>query len=929
MKRFSAWPLLIIFLLVSSVATSQHGQVGSSPDTSLSLMPVRVEREDTSLFQNSSTKHYSWSTYTLTGKQLLRFPFREVRDYLSFIPGIVEVNGNLHSRGSRAGEIAYLVDGFSVTNPFFNSNGVPLIPEAIEQIELHSGAYGATFGGGNGGFILTQFRRGGDSLKYSLDYRTDEFFSPGKQFLNTTSNGYRNVVATLSGPLPLGVRFFLAAQHNYVRNRQLMFLEPFRYDDLVTDQISAHGPGVQLPGTLEFSRNYLHNNWQMNNSLQGNISFASGPLALQLLVSYGAEEFPEGSQWPVVMENYYRQKRNMMNESITLFGGLRGRYAINENISLSAAFSYYDRFARLYDQDFGDDWQLYADSASNAKKGYTGFTSKYIGPQSYSTIFNFRFRDPHSPNNFYRKNNQNGTTASLDVKASPFPGWNIEAGAITEIWSLRTYRVENISYFLSNAQHSYRSDNERRVRLIRSGSIDNFGYDFLGNKVDEGFDAPRTPSKSTLYINNEIKHDGVALNFGGRYEIHDSGVPVLPMDDIVADTYGDYTDMNLVVVDENRFKERKPTGLFLPRVSLSYQRSPENSFYIAFGRYAQFSPLNLLHTSNMRISQAIAPFYRVPYWLPSGFRFLTPGFFAEPEQTTQVEFGGSHPVGERFLLSMRLYYKVLKNQLQLGKVKNFKGDDLFVAFLNQGFGESRGVEVQLELLRTQNRFVLLNYTFSDARGVTSHPTWNAREVSDFPPKATPQSNVPFDYDQTHSGSVLINVTFEETGGRLLEGVGVTSVISFNSGHRYTRLEEMRFMGCSASPWNVGVRSLIDPRVAIPRGDINSATTPAYLNVDLKISKLIDFGFLRGELYVDILNLFNRKHVLNVYPVTGRADHDGWMSSFIYQSSFSTIPRYAEFYNLINHQNRWAYMLATGNDLYGMPRHLRIGLKLEM
>jgi hypothetical protein len=43
--------------------------------------------------------------------------------------------------------------------------------------------------------------------------------------------------------------------------------------------------------------------------------------------------------------------------------------------------------------------------------------------------------------------------------------------------------------------------------------------------------------------------------------------------------------------------------------------------------------------------------------------------------------------------------------------------------------------------------------------------------------------------------------------------------------------------------------------------------------------------------------------------------------------YAANPAYVAFYKAINSDNRWAYMQATGNDLYGSPRQIRIGTRL--
>jgi hypothetical protein len=96
---------------------------------------------------------------------------------------------------------------------------------------------------------------------------------------------------------------------------------------------------------------------------------------------------------------------------------------------------------------------------------------------------------------------------------------------------------------------------------------------------------------------------------------------------------------------------------------------------------------------------------------------------------------------------------------------------------------------------------------------------------------------------------------------------------------------------------------------------------------LNVNKVFYLGRINLDLYVNVLNLLNTRNVINVYPMTGTAEDDGWLSS-PFAAPFYAIPDYVDFYRTINGQNRWSYQLATGNDIYGLPRQIRVGLRLE-
>ena len=166
-----------------------------------------------------------------TQEDIENLPIRGIQNIIALQAGVVQQGGNLYVRGGRAGEVAYYVDGANVTNPLSNTRKRLDHPGSgrrtaapVGRLSRQSTADPRPVSSGR--TCVPADRR----YKASLDYLTDDFAKPGKQFLGTSSFGYRNVVATLSGPIP-GVQnmtFFVAGQHNYNRNRRAIWLTPVR-----------------------------------------------------------------------------------------------------------------------------------------------------------------------------------------------------------------------------------------------------------------------------------------------------------------------------------------------------------------------------------------------------------------------------------------------------------------------------------------------------------------------------------------------------------------------------------------------------------------------------------------------------------------------------------------------------------------------------
>ncbi len=908
-------PVSIANIRVSSNTTTTQDFQLSSSAVQLEGVEIVAERP---LIQRNTT-----NTVRLTTQdEIQNLPFRGVQGILAVQAGVVQQNGNLYVRGGRNGEVSYFVDGAGVTNPVTLTSTVNVIQEAIEELQLQAGGYTAEIGGGNSAVVRTAVRTGGRDFRASVDYQTDDFAKPGSKFLGTTPWGFRNVIATFSGPIVSGLTFFVAGQNNFLRDRDQRFITPFRFDSLVTDVNDRRGAGVPLPGPVVFSENYLPGNFQESNTVQGTLLYDISPMKFRLTGSYQGDKNPNGSQWPDALQNYFRQRRVLTEKTNTLFGSLRASHVLGSSTFYEVSVSYQRRSFSREDPDFGDNWRAYTDSVSNANAGYTGFPRRYstAADMEYSTINSFKFNNPNAPNNTYQKNLQQSIGVSGDFTSQISGTWELKAGGKLESWKTRLYNFGNIQAAMAflfgddgNTPRTFASAEERRVKLGQRGTINHFGYDVDGNEADDALDGPRKPLFVSGYVQNKFEFQDLVLNLGIRYERFDTKAKTFP------DPLNPPFDVALDVIDQTKLVEVSAFQLVLPRLSFSFPVTSSTVFYAMYGKYAQMPSLNQLYVGNTNLSRTVSASTR-------GNAFLTPvGFLMKPERTTQYELGFRQLVSEDFAFTLSGFYKDLKDQLAVRSFLSPSGTKVFTAYLNEDFGTVKGLELTLELRRTQRFAVRINYTLSDALGTgsDSRSAFGAVEQN----IGRPTNFIgPLGFNQTHRGSLFLDYRWVKGDGPL-EGLGLSAILTFNSGHNYTKIKEPSELG-QASPWNVGIRPLIDPRSSFPSEPLNSSKTPWVFNIDLNIGKVFYLGSLDLELYVNVLNLLNTKSIVNVYPSTGTAQDDGWLNSPL-AVAFAADPLYSAFYRAINNNNRWAYTTATGNDLFGTPRQVRFGVKVIM
>lgn len=907
----------------ANLTTTQDYQLKTS-DVQADAVEVVAERP---LVQRNTTN----TVRLTTSEDIQSLPIRGVQNILALSAGTVQQNGNLHIRGGRAGEVAFFVDGATAINPFNNAENATVIQEAIEEMQLQSGGYTAEFGGANSGVVRTTVKTGSQDFHASIDYRTDDFAKPGEQFLNTSSFGFRNGVVTLSGPIMSKLKFFAAGQHNYFRNRTLRYIDAFRFDSLKTDVNDGRTvKGIDLPGSVAFEENALPRNYRLDNSFNGTLTYdLSNALKFRLTGTYGKVENLAGTNWPGALANVF-QIRLPKQETLNLLGNFKVTHVLNPTTFYEAAVSYSNRDAKQFDEGFGDNYLLYRDSTANANAGYGEFLSRYEAPRGYSTINAFTFNHPNNITNGYFKNSQSNLGFSLDLTSQVSKRWEIKVGGRMDRWTMRQFNVNDITGLLTylngkdgTSVRTFASELERKVRIARAGAIDAFGYDSDGNKVNSGADGPRHPLFAAFYVQNKLEYRDLVVNLGMRYERIST--------DALAPTNLENPAFNsdLNYVDESQLTTSEASDYFLPRVNFSFPVTDRTVFYATYGKYVQLAQLTDVFTGNRNLSESISPVTRSPYG--SGRQYA--GFTAKPERTTQYEMGIRQSLSDNFALTITGFYKDLLDQLRWDRVVADgtqdipAGSTILSGLLNRDFGTVKGLEMTLELRRTKRLSAKVNYTLSDARGTGSDSRSTRVAVSDGSTRY-PVLTYPLNFNQSHRGSIILDYRFAKNeGGSILQGTGLNAIMTFNSGHAYTQISEISTLG-QASPWNIGVYPLQDARFRVPTEPINSSATPFNFNIDLNLSRQVTLSKINAEVYVNVLNLLDSKNITNVYPNTGTAEDDGWLRNPL-SNSFVDIPQYADFYRAINEANRWAYSNATGLDLYGQPRQIRLGLKLEL
>lgn len=945
----------------ANITTTEDFQLTS---TAIELEAIEIVAERP-LIQRNTTN----TVRITTQEDIQNMPIRGLANILALEAGAVLQDGILHIRGGREGEVAYFIDNAAATipyveigtggrgiqsqNPGFGENpNYTIIQESIEEYQMQAGGYTAEFGGANSAVVRTTIRSGGSQFKGSVDYRTDEFADPGGEFLGTSPFGYRNGVITLSGPVPLvpKLRFFVAGQYNYLGNRAQSYVEPFKFEGLTEDGYGGRSAQIDslLPesGTVEYLRNDLPDNWKQDNTIQGTLLYPlSGAIKLRFTGSYQDIKLPtQGFDFNSSLWNYFNMERRPERNEKWGLTSLRVTHILNPKTFYEVTLSYSNRSSKRIDPDMEDpdDWRSYVDSLNPVNLEYAErygeeWRTRYDGPKPYSTINNFEFEPRGYPINSYEKNSQTNIGAALDFTTQLTKEWELKAGGRFDQWSMRRFNIRHIRALMeveygpdgSLNPDRFESEYARWVALARTGSRVRpiiYGYDIDGNEYDKFPNGPRKPLFGSFYVQNKLEYRDMILNFGLRFERIDINAP--RPKDLVEPAFDETLDW----IVEKEMTETDPYDYILPRVTFSFPVTDKTVFYTLYGKYVQMPNLSSIYIGIPKISHSVSEVTRSSY----GYFGNWVGFTAKPEHTTQYEMGIRQSITDNFALTATGFYKDLRDLLRWDYARvdpanptdyDPEGEVQYSGRLNNDFGTVKGVELTLEVRRTKRLAAKANYTWSDSRGTGSDSRQNRVVVSDAVIARYPTLVYALDYHQPHRGSMLIDYRFAKgDGGKILEGTGFNLQLNFNSGHSYTKIVQPRDLG-QASPWDIGIDAVADPRSRIPEEPVNASLTPWNFNVDLNLNKVIYLGRFNLDVYMNVLNLLDTKNVINVYPATGTAEDDGWLRAPL-AVPFHAIPNYVDFYNAINSDNRWAYQGIWGQDLYGTPRQIRLGVRLE-
>ena len=913
----------------SSTESNVSVKVDLTTPLNFSMQASAVEGEavtivgEKRLIEKSATN----SVRTVGAEEIGNSASRSVSGMLDMQAGVNITNGRLSIRGSRAEEVAYTLDGASITDVVNTGRDVSAIPEALAEISVESGGYGAHIGGANSGVVRQTLKTGGSEVGGTVRFETGDY-------------GYTDLTATVGVPIGDKIRTFVALRSNHVDDHTPTYYTDFSINDgqPMESTVSGNAPDGESVAIVFDSGGKNGVEHRKRDILQINATGTVdlGPLNLRLSAVVDNNTY-ESNSLPIY--NMFNTERLPKSERSLTMTTARANYFLNPNMLVTAGISTFSRKFESYDDgmgkpgSFGDAIGWY-DSSSVAAAGIdaswwaagnTNFATPgatYTSPADYYVANTFAFKRPGDVTTGWSKNQRDsfGMDAGLTWKRGDH---EIRAGFDYKKYTYRTYYLSTSAMYNLNkaiADGTYSRDdvnsesNESVTSALsnynRGGQI---GYDDYGNEVNSGWDGPREPTVTSLYINDKYESGDLVVSAGVR-------IDNFMMDDWKMNdpTNPGWDESNQGIID-SEFSESETKSVLQPRLGLAFPVSDQTVFHLQYGKFAQMPELDLPYASTR---------YMHLVWGGQNYTPDPMGFDLDPIETTQYEVGMSYQFAPSAAIDVTAFAKNTTGQIVISKNREVDIDNTYgVAqdapyYENGDFTTVNGFEFTLRTRRISNLQTYASYTWSDARGINSDPNTGAGNLSQEALSPPPLMISPLYYHNKHRGAVALDYRFSEG---MLNGLGVNFEYKVNSGHPYTLSDGG--MGQRAAD---GGAILADARSREPQEPVGSSTTPWQRYANLKVDYNLSLGGVGVTLFAYVNNLFDTRNVINVYSRSGNAYDDGFLTDPALSTEIVAAngQDYVDLYRNVNLENRQHFMGDFGLDVFATPQIVKMGVSVN-
>ncbi len=668
-------------------------------------------------------KDLTSSRKVTTTEEIKALPVETFSGIMLSQAGVTEgANGALHIRGGRSTEIAYLVDGVSVANPF-STNGLAtsVSNNSIQELTVVSGAFNAEYGNAMSGVVNFTTKDGGPVIKSFLSFYAGDYISSHDNIFTNIKdiNPVANRVAegTLSGPLSFigkNNTFFVSVRSN-------------------NSDGYLYGIREHLPSD---SANFEPKKYVTTEKDEDKIT---------TIITYKDEWYIEnGGDNKVIPMN--------PSKSLNLLGKLKFQLAPNMVLRLQNLYNFSRNKSYVHAYKYNPDGTYnYLSNSSNTSLQFTHTLSNSTfyevkaayNNRNYEQYVFKNYKDPrYVPTNLVR-----GTPPSTTFRFS-----GDQMGQVYEKSNTFIGKVDLTSQVNNN--NLVKAGVEARLYTLNR---DNFtiGYDRnvyrTPTKVNEA-KYIRHPQQISVYLQDKLEYKDMIINAGLRYDYFNS--------------HADYAVDELQ--PDGKRARASAKNMFAPRLGISFPITAQGIIHLSYGHFYQMPSLRNLYLNP-------------DFLLTVGGTPLFGNANLNPEKTISYEIGLQQQLGSSIAMDITGFYKDIRDLLawQTITFDRLDGDrQNYRVRRNQDYGNIKGITLSIEKRRTNSEkfSAKIDYTFQVAEGNDNNAAafyYNALSGQE-----NIKERIPLDWDQTHNLYVSFAIN-------PIDALSISMIGKLSSGYPYT------------------------------------------------------------------------------------------------------------------------------------------------